>query len=225
MKIKIIQGRIVYYRPGDESILAEVLEKQTYKRRYFDILPGERWLDLGANIGAFALYCLLHGAIAECYEPDPACFEILIKNVPDCICHQSAVTYSTLEKIQFFQSNKNTHSRGTIYPVRGYCAQNSVPNTYAGTLCSQFFDGVKMDIEGSEGPILDDWLLPKCSKLVLEYHNSRDPSTANLAQRLKQLNRKFKQVRYPKKYDHAIESGVPIFRSFRDRLIYCWEPR
>src|SRR5207344_2312360 len=85
-----------WYRPGtsDENALIEVINKKAYRRGSvkFDVERGERWLDLGANIGAFALYARSKGATVECYEPMPDCFAILKKNVPKARLHNSAVT-------------------------------------------------------------------------------------------------------------------------------------
>lgn len=80
-------GITAHYRPhtSDERVLREVITKAAYRRTTlgFDVRPGEVWLDLGANIGAFALYCKTKRATAVCYEPDPDCFELLSLNVPE----------------------------------------------------------------------------------------------------------------------------------------------
>src|ERR1700761_7376727 len=74
-----------YYRPdsSDERALLEVVDKHAYARKSirFDVEQGERWLDLGANIGSFCLYCRLQGATCESYEPEAINFGLLKKNV------------------------------------------------------------------------------------------------------------------------------------------------
>lgn len=64
----------IFYRPEstDYDAIQEVNVKKAYRklREGFDVYPGERWLDLGANVGAFAIYCRLKLATAVCYEPD-----------------------------------------------------------------------------------------------------------------------------------------------------------
>src|SRR5262245_12504074 len=79
-----------WYRPGttDENALIEVLVKRAYRRPSigFDVRAGEHWLDLGANIGAFALYCKARGASAACYEPLADNFAILLKNAEPFPC-------------------------------------------------------------------------------------------------------------------------------------------
>jgi FkbM family methyltransferase len=232
MKTKIIQGLTCHYRDdngdevsGDERILEEVITRRSYRRASigFDVEKGERWLDLGANIGAFGLYCRSRGATAMCYEPDPDCYRVLRKNVQKMITVNAAVTALNEPTITFFASNRNTHARGTILPVHGYVAQPPVKNVWAGALMDKEFDGIKMDIEGSEGAILDKWLLPRANKLVLEYHTSRDDSTKALRRRLNAIKKRYRNIWYEPEYDRALESGAERFKSFYDRLIYAWE--
>jgi FkbM family methyltransferase len=224
---------VIHFRPGtsDERVLKEVIERHCYRRAStaFDVERGERWLDLGANIGAFALYCVQRGATAECYEPEPSCFKLLRKNAPQFKCINAAVTASKEKQVCFnVSSDTKQHTRGTIYELNRYRNVDSVKNLWAGKFLAppgRRFDGVKMDIEGSEGLILDRWLLPRCNKLVLEYHTSRDASVENLARRLREIRKRFKQVAYPPEYDRAIAGGATQFNSFFDRLIFAWEPR
>lgn len=222
-----------YYRPnvnGEESTdresIREVVTEKCYTTPGFDVMPGEKWLDLGANIGAFALYCRLRGATAVCYEPDPECFKILLMNAVGCECVQAAVSATTFPDVSFRVSPKpHNHWRGTLLPAQGYQEQGTVPNNWAGNLVGEFFDGVKMDIEGSEGPILDQWLLPRCQKLVLEYHTSREPNVYNLERRLKRIKNKFHNVVYPASYDSAIRCKLDTYQPRFDETIFAWGPK
>jgi FkbM family methyltransferase len=221
---------VVYYRPGtsDEDALHEVLINKTYRRARsgFDVLPGEHWLDLGANIGAFAIYCQLRGAKVTCYEPMLDCFEILTKNHPDGPNILSAVTASKLDTLPFFtSSNDKNHWRGTMKPVQGYKPAGVVRNTYGGAFQKMQFDGVKMDIEGAEGELIDSWLLPPCEKLVLEYHTSRCSSVTALERRIKELHQHFTHVMYPKEFDRVIAEQRETYQPRFDKLIFCWGAR
>lgn len=226
----------VYYRKGDgeessdEQALAEVLEKRAYRRirSGFDVLPGERWLDLGANIGAFALYCRMQGATAVCYEPDPYCFEILRKNAPGFTCVNAAVTAFHDATLTFRTSNnpdnryRGTVMRGNVHVPGRYVECPPVKNIHAGKLMKEHFDGVKCDIEGSEGPLIDSWLFPRCKKLVMEYHHSRNSDVRSLKRRLQILKKRFAVVKYPSVYERVIEGADwPRY----DQLIFCTEPR
>lgn len=228
---KDIEGIQAHYRPGlnerssDEDALDEVLVKKVYRRSRskFDVFPKERWLDLGANIGSFALYCKQRGAEAYCYEPDPECFRILKMNASGFVCHNVAVTSFKESNLRFYTSpNPDNFYRGTVVPVDRYESTPPVHNLWAGHLICQKFDGIKMDIEGSEGPLIDDWLIPRCEKLVMEYHTSRDSSVANLERRLQILKAHFHNVHYPKAYTDAIVSGAEHYKPRFDQLIFCW---
>lgn len=228
-----------HFRSGtsDERVLREVLDRKTYRKKSFgfDVAEGESWLDLGANIGAFALYCKSKGARAECYEPDEGCFQLLKLNVPDFICHNSAVTSRKEDTIGWYRSPSPTdHSRGTHLQINKFKEHGTVTNVYAGNITGPF-DGVKMDIEGSEGPIIDEGLIPRCRKLVIEYHTSRDTSVPNFVRRMTILRDRFNVISYPPELDKIIKEGYTKFEKWvetryvqypmADRLVFARGPR
>lgn len=227
---EITPGISAFYRPdtSDERALIEVVDKGAYRRKKlgFDVQAGESWLDLGANIGSFAVYCRTRGAMAECYEPDVECFDILVKNAPDFKCINAAVSNHKESDLPFWHSRvKNNHYRGTLLERNLLRKQEgTIQNLYAGFLCDRIFDGVKMDIEGSEGPLIDEWLLPHCSKLCLEYHTSRDKSYENMERRLNILHSKFKIVKYTSEFPKFIKTKG-VVKPFQDRVIYCMDPK
>jgi len=224
-------GITARYRPGtsDERVLREVVIKATYRRPTlgFDVRPGEVWLDLGANIGAFALYCKTNRASAVCYEPDPDCFALLAMNVPDFERHNVAITARHDDALPFWVGKSpSDHYRATVIPSATLPRHKNgvLPNRHASCLLNRRFDGVKIDIEGSEGELLDHELIPQCQKLCLEYHLSRDNSVEHLERRLRYLRRRFRQVRYGAELDRLIAAGVPA-KTYCDRLIHCLDPR
>lgn len=228
--LKMIGGAKIWVRPGtsDERCALENLEQQVYRRKTlgFEVLPGETWLDLGANIGAFAVYCRQQGATAVCYEPEPGCFRILERNAGRFKCFPYAVTNQEAPSLEFSTSPAaGDFYRGTVLPMKRYQQHEPVLNLHASQLVKfsgqKKFDGIKMDIEGSEGPILDEDLLPRSSKLVMEYHSSRDHSPENLSRRLKVLRKRYKHLHYPEMFDKAIAAGNEI-RPMFDRFIFAW---
>lgn len=241
LSTKEFDGRKVFYRTpttekgrqegtSDEHALREVLTEHCYSNHSigFDVKEDEIWLDLGANIGAFAVYCDMKGAVADCYEPDRECFDVLMKNVSQDRCKfclfNTAVTASTDTELQFFSSsNPDNRYRGTIHEVIGYQPQEKVRNMYAGVLLDGIdFDGIKMDIEGSEFGIIDNWLLPKCNKLVLEYHTSRDPSVDNLRRRVEVLKEHFENVLLTAAHELLLASDLEVSDLNMDQIIFCW---
>jgi FkbM family methyltransferase len=217
-------GIKAWHRQGttDAATLHGALVLRNYRKRSvkFDVERCERWLDLGANIGAFALYCRQRGAVAECYEPDAENFAILAKNVGEFKLHQAAVSHCTMPQLAFYTvPDKNNFQRGSLFHVGKF--KTMVTNVYAGKLAQERFDGVKWDIEGAEFGLIDHKLLPNTRKLVLEYHTSRDASMAALARRLAILQSRFQHVAYPSEYDGMLQQGGRQ-RSWYDRLIFCW---
>jgi FkbM family methyltransferase len=231
------EGITAYFRPNtsDICVLTEVIEQRIYRRARidFDVKKGERWLDLGANIGAFAVYCRIKGATAVCYEPDSDCFEILKLNAPRFKIHPFAVTANYDEMIPFWKGKvSSNYSKATCIPSPNLPKHPAeyLQNVHASALVERSFDGVKMDIEGSEGELIDQWLLPKCNKLCMEYHSSRDKSIKNLERRLGILKEKFKIVDYPPEFDRIIQAnendsygGSQL--TYYDRMIFCKDPR
>jgi FkbM family methyltransferase len=216
------------YRPGtsDERVLREVLTTTPYHRRriHFDVEKDEMWLDLGANIGAFGIYCRMRGAYVECYEPDSDCFAVLTENgqLHGFNAHRYAVTTSMNAYLPFWVSKgEGDHHRGTVLEKKKYPLAGQVPNLHIAALPRLAYDGIKMDIEGSEAEILDAGHLPECKKLVLEYHLWRDPSMENLRRRLDFLHSKFSVVSYPPEFDRMLASPFKENTSYYDRLIFC----
>ena len=222
-------GITAHYRPdaSDERALREVITKATYRRTSlgFDVRRGERWLDLGANIGAFAPYCKMNRATAVCYEPDPDCFAMLSMNVPEFERHNVAITAHHEQSLPFWKGKSPLdHYRATAIPSKTLPRHPSgvLRNQHGASLMHMTFDGVKMDIEGSEGELLDQELIPPCKKLCMEYHLSRDNSIENLDRRLRYLRRRFRHVHYVPELDRLIAAGVPA-KTYFDRLIHCWD--
>jgi len=62
-------------------ILDEILVDKLYFQEGVSISPGDTVLDVGANIGVFALCAAKQGAQVYAYEPIPATFELLKQNI------------------------------------------------------------------------------------------------------------------------------------------------
>lgn len=70
------------YRKGWEARL-ERLAREYGVGRHAALGPDSVVLDVGANAGEFAHVCARHGARALCFEPDPAVFACLQRNVAE----------------------------------------------------------------------------------------------------------------------------------------------
>lgn len=206
-----VKGLKFVVRPGssDEKAIAEVVGKGSYEKKDFRIEPGERWLDLGGNVGAFAVLAASRGANVVTYEPDPTNVALIRKNLAlnnlPAIVQAKAVVHddrvaATLNLWPNGQSWRNSLCRNK---------KGTIPLT---VFCENFFkvaqpeDCVKMDIEGAEIALLEAWPEGfRVKKLVFEYSFDVDKSTARLRSILSKLRPAFQTVRYSSQIDR-IES-------------------
>lgn len=136
-------------------------------------------LDIGGNIGAFANYAFSQGAkYVRSFEPEPNNFQMLSINAKD-EHHKivnAAVVNNNCEDKELYLSvnvgiNKGLHS---LVPRRGR-ASVKVPTVKLDEAFDGVdFDVVKIDIEGYEYYLLEDFAFPLSVKnLAIEYHFDR----------------------------------------------------
>lgn len=174
-----IKGIKYCYRDGfsDQKTILEVIGKDVYQKKGNKILPNERWMDCGGNIGAFALLACAAGARVSIYEPDPYNCEMIKRNLElnkfDAQIKQAALVHDQQKEAILFVGNNNNVWRNSI--VKRWNNKGvKVP-------CLNFdeeakaFDCCKMDIEGAEMPILET-TKKVFDKLVYEWSFDIDPS-------------------------------------------------
>lgn len=219
-----VGGLEVYHRPGttDEKVIEEVIKRKAYTLRgRFYVEKEDRWLDLGANIGTFSLFSAKSGAAVKAYEPEPNNFSLLMMNLRanglDVDCRHSAVSAYDFDSVNLYicsgEYNKYRHTtkktRGRK-PIKVDCSKFSE--------IIEGFDCVKMDIEGSELPILDefdDW--SRFRKLVFEYHFDHDRLISRFEKRMDKLRDNFIHVNYAKMPDAVTYDYFPAAR-----VVHCW---
>jgi FkbM family methyltransferase len=151
---------------------------EVFRNRCYDLpaavvaKPHPRILDLGANVGAFAAYVLTRAPHAEivCVEPDRENLAALarfrelnpwasVQVVPAC----AAVADGTVSFVEGLGSGSHVGEGGSESP-----AIDVFP-------LFEWADYVKMDIERSEWPILEDARLAGVGPvaLAMEYHRRR----------------------------------------------------
>jgi FkbM family methyltransferase len=207
--MKLVEGRGLRFhcRPGssDEKAFNEVILKKSYERRDFQILPGEHWLDLGANVGAFSVLATSLGAKVTAYEPDPVNLRLTKENlalnglmatlVPQAVVHddRTSVELNLWPDGQSWRNSIVRNKRGTT-PITVFCA-----NFYK---LAKPADCVKMDIEGAEIELLENWPEGfKVKKLVFEYSFDVDQSVERLRKIIKRLSPSFAQIKYSSQVD------------------------
>ena len=168
------------HRTRDVDILAEIFTEGSYQppTPVEPLLRGPlRILDLGANVGLFALYALQRwlGSTVESFEPDPGNYAVLER------------TAAPHRRWRIHEAAVSNHARPIRFAVGQYAEgraaveEDDTTTVPCADLFSfvgaQRFDLIKMDIEGGEWPILTDPRLARLPArvLVMEWHEHRCP--------------------------------------------------
>ena len=178
-----IKGIKFWHRKGfsDLKTFEEVIGNKVYLKRGMEILPEEKWMDCGGNVGSFALQACSLNANVVIYEPDPYNCEMIEKNLKlnkfKAQVIQAALVHDNRKNVTLFIGNNNNVWRNSI--VKKWNDKGiKVP-------CLNFdkeaknFNFCKMDIEGAEMPILETTKI-KFKKLVYEWSFDIDPSLTRL---------------------------------------------
>lgn len=198
---------LVHPETTDEKAVAEVVVDDVYLRRLPGrVEPGETWLDLGGNIGAFSLWAAAGGAgRVVAYEPHPENAALLRRNAEGAgygdriTVVEAAVAADPGSGTAplYVMSAERSRYRHQLKPTRGRGSVEVEVHGAHELLRALRPDGVKMDIEGAELGILDldlDWRTLGVRKLVLEYHFHADRSPDHFAERVERLRRGFDEV-------------------------------
>ena len=196
------------WRPNttDEKVIDEVLRRNVYERKKMNFLLSncDVWLDLGGNIGTFALKAANAGCKVISFEPEPENFEILVENTQhmNVTPVQMGVVASAIKPTIPLYICKGTYNkyRHTIFSVRGRQQIDIKVCSFMDTLDRYKPDGVKMDIEGAELDILDNMELwpDYVTHLVFEYSFDKDKSIKRFIRIISLLKDNFDEVHHPK---------------------------
>jgi FkbM family methyltransferase len=177
-----------YCRLGtsDEKVLDEIFTKGAYRKPKinFDVEENDTWIDIGGHIGLFALYAVSKGAKrVYVYEADHENYAMLTKNIKlnnlsnKVKCFRKAVVddkgLGKNKSIQLYKSkDPSVNYRNSIVPKkRGQAI--SVPAMKFNEVIQKHSDanGLKIDIEGAEVPILtsNSSKYGKIQKLTFEF--------------------------------------------------------
>jgi len=206
----------------DDEVYREVVEARCYEkpRLGFSVGQGELWLDCGANVGAFAVWAeKQYDAIVVGYE---ACSEntaIAKENFRLNGCHSTVTTAFVTARdsgVTSVQFNPRTPARSS---PRSAGVQRFVSNlSLASEIHKHTPQGIKLDIEGGELPILDaGFPLEGVRALAMEYHFRFDKSCGNARRRIAPLLSHFKHHSVPKTV--FTEDAWP---AWQDALMYFW---
>jgi len=178
-----IGGIKFYHRPGfsDLKTFEEVIGRKTYLKRGLKILPNEKWMDCGGNVGAFALLACSLGAKVTVYEPDPFNIDMIKRNLRlngfKATVKQAALVHDDRKEVILYIGNNSQVWRNSI--VKKWNDKGIKVPCLNFDNEAQAFDACKMDIEGAEMPILEN-TTATFKKLVYEWSFDIDPSLVRL---------------------------------------------
>jgi len=218
---------LVRARSSDEKAIREVVERRGYFRKDFACGSGS-WIDLGANIGAFSCLAARMGCHVDAYEPDPSSFLLLTENVKRngfgtvVRCYQTAVTVSTTNRLPFYvnSARRNYWRNSAIKRWRGGHV-TSVNAVHVDSVLPAGVDvDVKMDIEGSEMPVLEALTQKPGKRLVFEWSFDMDPSIPRFAAVIRKLHGWYGTVRYAK-FDETLDTWPKSWFP-PCKMVWCW---
>lgn len=140
-------------------------------------------LDIGANVGSFALWAAMRwpGSTIHSYEPHPATFPLLARNVdrmPQVTCYNYAVFPGDNPTEKFWGRYAGDGESALITCASsmfeklsdGFCFDVPIMHPRNLPPC----DVIKLDVEGAEASILEHMNLEQVALILLEYHDKEN---------------------------------------------------
>lgn len=214
-KFKLRKGPVFLLRPysSDISCMQSIVIDGEYFP-YFNVMPGDTVIDIGANVGSFSVGAAYREPTARfvAIEPVQKNYELLCKNIElnnltNVVPINLAVS-DKKEKLTIYHGRGSWFASGSFYKIDA-TRDDDEEEVNCLTLADIFSDYqidrcdfLKMDCEGSEYKILfgtPDEFWQKIKKIALEFHNfepDKDQFTI-----VEFLRSKGYQVVLPKKYE------------------------
>jgi FkbM family methyltransferase len=144
---------------------------------------GEHVIDIGANIGVFALWAARKGASVVCYEPSPETFDCLVRNAAGRsikVTNAAVVGRSNGEQTVRLYLHEERSTRHTLLgheigSGRTLARHIDVPAVSIDEVLADDCDLLKVDCEGAEFQIFGEAevsVLRRTRRAVVEFHRS-----------------------------------------------------
>lgn len=167
--------------PGLGAYLARAVWGGEYDAMGFRARRGERVVDIGANVGFFAMLAARRGAMVEAYEPHPETFRYLQANTAGSAvaCHRAAVVAAPPPDrkvgLWLHPTHDSRHSLIGVEILTGSALSESmeVPAVSLEEAIGDGCDLLKMDCEGAEFDLLlntSPEALRRMGRLIVELH-------------------------------------------------------
>ena len=184
-------------KQSDLSVIREVLERNEYEKYGIKLRDSSVWLDCGAHIGTFASAVCVEGCRVYCFEPHAENFQLLEANLKTnglaeyATCKEAALL-SPVDlarrgaTIPLHLAPRSTSFHSTAQPFRNSRFVEVRAMSLEGFLAKHpEIDGIKLDCEGEEMPILEsllaqETLLGSIHQIVFEWDFKRDARTQRL---------------------------------------------
>jgi FkbM family methyltransferase len=216
----------VVIRPGTmDTFVFQEMAEDVYRALEY-VRPGDVVLDIGANVGAFALHVKSHvpGATVICVEPIPSNCEVLRKNVGNQAVVEALALSGAVGSLTMYDFGDAASACHSIYDVASEGARRvQVPTeTLEGLMAKHGLEHVrflKMDCQGAEFEIVPSTsheTLARIDCIAMEVH----PSIWSLKGRIGNIpgsNSKMKRL-----YLHLIVTHVPVHGSLYHGNVEVW---
>jgi FkbM family methyltransferase len=167
------------------SLCKDIFEMREYDHPGFTVQPGWRVVDLGGNIGLFALLAASRGATVTSYEPHPRLAHHLQANTAKwgVECRQAAVVGEPAGPVKLYvnpeRDIRNSLLARDVADGSALTEAVDVPAVGLADVLDRECDLLKIDIEGGEFELLDQGAdaLRKARRIIAELHPfAGDPS-------------------------------------------------
>lgn len=171
-----VGGIVFHHRPDtlDEWIIREVLNPLTYLRP-LHLQSEDVVLDLGMNIGAFAVYACRVASMVIGVEPEPENFAIAQLNLDSnkfhsYLLYQAAVVGGEEKKTRLWVNRKRNRGNHSLIRRQGRESIEVEAISARELITEHRPTKIKMDIEGAEAEVVETMDFKGVQTIAIEYH-------------------------------------------------------